>query len=121
MKRRGDLKSTFGIIGIPDPLSAFDTPALHFQDQTAFRMQKHEIRFYIGASTLSRDVQGMDQHIVVRQLTAEALEETSLGLHIKPLRYRIGDAKGHSPRNVLPETLKQGLGLRRKIRHTSRR
>jgi hypothetical protein len=63
----------------------------------------------------------MDQHVIIGQLTAEALEKTSLGLHIKPLRYRIGDASGHSQRNDLPETLKQGLGLRSKIRHTSRR
>jgi hypothetical protein len=38
----------------------------------------------------------MNQHVFVGQLTAQALEKTSLGLHMKPLRYRIWDASSHA-------------------------
>jgi hypothetical protein len=37
----------------------------------------------------------VDKNIVIGQLPAEALEKTSLGLHIKPLRDRIRDAACH--------------------------
>jgi hypothetical protein len=37
----------------------------------------------------------MDQHVIIGQLTAQALEKTSLRLHMKSLGYRVGDATSH--------------------------
>ena len=38
----------------------------------------------------------MQQYIVVGQLLAQTFEQTHLGLYIKPLGHRIGDAPSHA-------------------------
>ena len=95
MKRRGNLETALGIVRIPDPLGAFDAPALHFQDQSALRVEQHEVGLHVGSRPLARDIQRVQQHIVVGQLLTQTFEQTRLGLHKKPLRDRIGDASSH--------------------------
>ena len=97
MKRRGNLETALGIVRIPDPLGAFDAPALHFQDQPALRVQQHEVGLHVGARPLARDVQRVQQHIIIGQLLTQTFEQTRLGLHIKSLGYRVGDAASHRP------------------------
>ncbi len=73
-----------GLIGRrPYAIDALNAPALHFQDQATLGMQQHEIRFHVraGAATgqgPSGNIQRMDQHVIIGQLTAQALEKTSL-------------------------------------------
>jgi hypothetical protein len=73
-----------GLIGRrPYALDALDTAALHFEDQTALGMQKDEIRLHVRARAAtgqgpSGNIKRVDEHVVVGQLPAQAIEQSRL-------------------------------------------
>ena len=59
-------------------------------------MKQHEVGLHIRARALTHYIQGMKQHIVIRELPSKALKQTRLRLHMKALRNGIGDTTCHS-------------------------